>query len=163
MATGSNSRDPFLKLSTQDQMEEAAYTDDIGRNFVVFVKPGTDPAKGVIKGPQPLDNLGLDQDTMVRLHNELHARGLITHRDAMRRPQEVLAAIQQALKVNVQRVQNAYLGILEAPEQPMSVQDKPVAKQHTTPTPQKTQGKPEDKPYEPTTVFGTEEGVTDAR
>lgn len=40
----------------------------------------------------------------VRLHNELYNRGLITVADVMSRPQEVQAALQAAVRVDVQTV-----------------------------------------------------------
>jgi hypothetical protein len=110
-----NSQDNTSVIRTRDKMQEVEWTDDIGRKFIVFVKDGGDPAKGIIKGPTPLDALGLDEETNVRLHNELYDRGIITSHDASHNPMKVLGAIQYALRVNVQQIQNAYLGILEPP------------------------------------------------
>lgn len=87
---------------------EAEYTDAWGRRFIVYVEEGEDPASGNIKGPMPLDSLNLPQPLMVRLHNEMYIRGLITTADVMRRPQDVQGAIQGALRLDVQEIQRLY-------------------------------------------------------
>lgn len=94
-------------------LEEIAYTDDIGRNFVVLVAPGQAPELGLIKGPplEVYDTLiqeGMSTSTALALHNELHARGLITEKDVARRIMEVFAAWQAASGTNVQRIVSLY-------------------------------------------------------
>jgi hypothetical protein len=86
------------------------YIDSWGRKFVVLVIPDTneDPAHAPIKGPIPLDSLELPQPLMVRLHNELYIRGLITRADVMSRPQDVQGALLAALKVDVTTIQALY-------------------------------------------------------
>lgn len=87
---------------------EVQHVDDIGRKFVVYINEGEDPAFGNIKGPMPLDSLNLPQPLMVRLHNELYNRGLITTQDIMRRPQDVQGAIQAACRLDVNAIQGLY-------------------------------------------------------
>lgn len=173
-------RDQFMTMRTQDKMEEVEWVDHWGRKFVVYVRIQGDvigdPSKGVIKGPQPLDMLGLDQETNVRLHNELYARGIITYKDAMHRPMAILQAIQQALRVNVQQVQNAYAGIQPEPAAERTVasertpQSEPavvhspglrVTQPHTTPIETLAGPALPEPPIQPQTQ--PEEGVTDAR
>lgn len=88
--------------------EEVEHVDGLGRKFIVYVEQGESPVFGNIKGPMPLDTLGLPQPLMVRLHNEMYARGLITLADVMRRPQDVQGAIQSALRLDVQEIQRLY-------------------------------------------------------
>lgn len=83
------------------------YTDDWGRKFLVY---GESSGSSMIYGPVPLDALELPQDVNVRLHNELFNRGLLTADDVRRRPNDVLAALQIALRVNVQQIQNIFVG-----------------------------------------------------
>lgn len=88
---------------------EVEYVDNFGRKFVVYVDDARDdPALGHIKGPMPLDSLNLPQPLMVRLHNELYARGLITTQDVMRRPTDVEGAYKAALRVDIQSIQQLY-------------------------------------------------------
>jgi hypothetical protein len=92
-------------------MHETTYTDEWGRKFAVLVEEGEDPAYGMIVGPLPLDGLvenGMSHDTMIRLHNELFIRKLLTYEDVRRRPQDVHAALQAALHVDVQTIQGLY-------------------------------------------------------
>lgn len=63
---------------------------------------------GVVLGPPDLSSLGLPPSIEVRLHNELHVRGLITKADLARRTPDVVAAIQTALKLDAQRVIDLY-------------------------------------------------------
>lgn len=60
---------------------------------------------GIVLGPPDLSSLGLPPSIEVRLHNELHVRGLITREDLARRsPADIVAAIQSALKLDAQGV-----------------------------------------------------------
>lgn len=55
---------------------------------------------GIVLGPPDLSSLGLPPSIEVRLHNELHVRGLIQKKDLDRRTPDVVAAIQAALKLD---------------------------------------------------------------
>lgn len=65
---------------------------------------------GIVLGPPDLSSLGLPPSIEVRLHNELHVRGLIQRSDLDRRASDVVAAIQSALKLDAQRVIAIYEG-----------------------------------------------------
>lgn len=89
------------------------WTDRDGRHFVVMVPEDAPPEHarmGIPVGPPSLSALGWPIDVEVALHNQLHARGILTRTDAMARPQEVQAAIQRALRLDVQRVQELFAG-----------------------------------------------------
>lgn len=93
------------------QTREIVYTDPYGRRFRVLIPagaPDSEAEHGMILGPPILEDLGLPIEAEVRLHNQLEARGIIYRRDAERRPGEIVAALQAALKVDAQRVQALY-------------------------------------------------------
>lgn len=86
-------------------------TEREGRKYRVIVPDGAEPSTwpyGVIVGPPDLSSLGLPEEQERRLHNELHARGLITLRDVRRSMQSVQGAIQAALRVDAQLIVQAY-------------------------------------------------------
>ncbi len=92
-------------------LKEVDYKDDAGRLWRVRVPDDCPPDRfsaGIPVGPPALDSLGLPLDIEARLHNELHARGLLTFRDALNRPKEIQAALQATLKIDVQRIQTLY-------------------------------------------------------
>lgn len=68
----------------------------------------TDAPLGVPIGPPPLDDLGLPEDTAVRLHNELYARGVLTIDDARRHRADLVAALMAALRVDAETIYNIY-------------------------------------------------------
>lgn len=100
-----------VQTSAPQHIEE--YTDEMGRKFKVLVREGEDPSIGILVGPTPLDALGLPDEVNVRLHNELYSRGLLTSVEVKRNPNAVLAALQAALRVNVQQIQNAFDGVVK--------------------------------------------------
>lgn len=63
---------------------------------------------GVVIGPPDLSGLGLPQEIEKRLHNELHARGLITSKDVKKRMHDVHGALQSALHVDAARIVELY-------------------------------------------------------
>lgn len=92
------------------------WTDDLGRHYAVECLDETDPeiAHGLVIGP-PLEiteNLRerLGEETVIRLHNELFHRGLLTAEDARRNPVEVEAALKATLRVDAGLVMEAYRG-----------------------------------------------------
>lgn len=91
--------------------KETVYTDSYGNKTKVVIPadaPDSDAPKGIVIGPPDLDSLGLPRSIEVRLNNELFARGLLRRADVMKRPQEVFAALQAALRVDVAAVTNLY-------------------------------------------------------
>jgi hypothetical protein len=82
-----------------------------GRKYNSIIPIGAkdaDASKGVKYGPPDLDVLGLPTDVRVRLHNELFARGLFTYEQVRRNLNEVIGAIQQAVRLDAQLVSEAY-------------------------------------------------------
>lgn len=86
---------------------KAEYVDSDGRYWAVLVPEGEEEntEMGIPIGPPDLSGLDLPLGIEVNLHNQLHRRGLLTLRDVKgRRQNEVLAALQAALKVDVIKV-----------------------------------------------------------
>jgi hypothetical protein len=69
---------------------------------------------GIPVGPPNLSELGLPENIERALSIELFNRGLITRDDVRRRPQEVLAALQAALKINATKIMNLYREVRHA-------------------------------------------------
>ena len=66
-------------------------------------------AQGILVGPlDVVDGLGLPEAVATRLHNQMHARGLWTVREAVRRSHEVMAALQAAYRVDTAAVIAAF-------------------------------------------------------
>ena len=65
----------------------------------------------IIQGPPEglVDDLGLPEPFATNLHNILYARGLFTPSDVARRPRELQGALQEAMKLDVQRLNEAYI------------------------------------------------------
>lgn len=92
-------------------MKQVSYTDETGRRWAVLVPDqavADEYRSGVPVGPPPTDHVGLPEDVAVRLHNELHDRGILTERDARRRSEEIAAALRAALRVDVTRIMAAF-------------------------------------------------------
>jgi hypothetical protein len=71
--------------------------------------PDSDAPMGVPVGPPDVDTLiDLPDKFAVRLHNELFARKIFTLDDTTKRQNEVRAALQAALSIDVQSIQSAY-------------------------------------------------------
>lgn len=92
--------------------ERVTYTDDTGRNWVVLVPKGRpqDAPIGVVVGPPDLRLVfdGVPDLILIRLHNELYARGLLTETDLRGRGGELQAAMQRAFRIDVQALLAAY-------------------------------------------------------
>lgn len=87
------------------------FTDASGRLWAVLLPedaPDADAPKGFIVGPPDLSELDLPRSTMVRLHNELFHRRLLTAEDARLRRPEFVAALSSAFKVDAGRVADLY-------------------------------------------------------
>lgn len=95
-----------MQLATQLSVVE--YKDTEGRLFKVQVPNGVDPKFGVVIGPPFLDNLNLPHAIAVKLHNELYYRGLYTCNDIRNRRQDVMGAIQAAVKLTIEGVIESY-------------------------------------------------------
>lgn len=94
----------------------AVHTDQAGRIFEIDMPPNcTDPALGHIIGPPVLDERILKLDVegiLVRLHNELLVRGIVTARDVRKpgAPKAITDAIRAATSpiISVSDVVAAY-------------------------------------------------------
>lgn len=82
------------------------YTDDTGRMWAVLVPDDedVDPEMGIPIGPPDLTGLDLPEETAVRLHNQLFARGILTKADFKGKQQQLFAALQAAYKVDIAKV-----------------------------------------------------------
>lgn len=88
-------------------LRRVTWQDDEGRQYVTLIPedaPDSDASIGVPVGPPSLSPLGLPKDIEIQLHNELFHRGLITATDVKRRQQDVISALQSALKVAAQEI-----------------------------------------------------------
>lgn len=92
--------------------ERMTWEDDSGRKWTVLVPAGhpEEAERGMVIGPPDLSALGLPEPVAVRLHNELHARGLLTLGDLRGREREIGAALQAALHVDTAAIVSAYRG-----------------------------------------------------
>lgn len=96
-------------------MKDVDYTDDDGRLFRVRV-PDDCPEHmwraGIPLGPPDLDSQlaerGWPESARIRLHNQLHQRGLFTLKEALRNIAGLEAALKAALKTDVQTLQALY-------------------------------------------------------
>jgi len=88
-------------------MEAIVHTDDKGRKYDAW-KDSDD--KIIIIGPPEglLDGLNLPEPFATNLHNALHARKLFNHRAVSRKPRLLQSALQEALFVDMQRLNEAY-------------------------------------------------------
>lgn len=92
-------------------LREARWTDRDGRQWRTLIPtdaPESEAELGVPDGPPSLAALQLPIEIEVRLHNELYARRIFYYRDARRRPAEVMAALQAALKLDAHHIIDLY-------------------------------------------------------
>lgn len=95
-------------------LREVVYNDQQGRKWLRGIPealPDWQAINGIPLGPPPLDDLGLPLEVEVRLHNQLFDRRILTERDARQRSNEVFAALQAAMRVDIQRIMAIYSGI----------------------------------------------------
>lgn len=92
-------------------MREAEHIDEKGRKFRVLLPDyEVDTSKGMIVGPPLLDELGLDESSMVILHNELYRRNIFTFDDVKRMRNELGYCLQIALRATAERIVEIYNG-----------------------------------------------------
>lgn len=92
-------------------MREATHTDKKGRKWAVWIPdqaPDSDAAMGIPIGPPSLESLGLPRELEIKLQNELYARRLWRLRDVNQRRQDVVSAIQAALRLDAQKIIDLY-------------------------------------------------------
>lgn len=96
-------------------MRDVDYTAEDGRIWRVRV-PDDCPADmisaGIPVGPPDLDSRlaerGWPLETRIRLHNELHTRGLLTLKDVLRRPADLEGTLKSVLRTDMQTLQTWY-------------------------------------------------------
>lgn len=95
-------------------MRRTKYEDSKGRKFLVEIPddaPDTHAKMGVPIGPPDLAPLQLPMRVEVALNNALFDRGLYTKRELVGRRQELIGALQAALKLDVQMLDMVYEGV----------------------------------------------------
>lgn len=90
-------------------MEEIEYIDEKGRKYRAL-KNGE---AIIIKGPpdELIDMLGIPEPTGTILHNALYNRRILTYEDAVKKPNDILGAIQEAMMLDTQRLMEAFFKI----------------------------------------------------
>lgn len=94
-------------------LKRASWKDSDGRIKVVLIPEdaGEEQAEmGIPLGPPSLLGLNLPEEIEIRLNNELANRGILTANEALRNRQEIMSAIQSALKLDIDRVIGMYVG-----------------------------------------------------
>jgi len=87
-------------------MEKIIHIDEKGRKYDAW--KGTDDLIVIIgPGEGVVDFIGLPEPFATKLHNVLHDRGVIQYKDACK-PNMILGALQEALSIDVQRLNEAY-------------------------------------------------------
>lgn len=93
-------------------MKEADFEDELGRKYHVYLPEGisdVDAHLGIVIGPPDIvDDLELPEPLATRLHNVLHRRGLWNYDEVQKRPKELLASWQEALRVDIQTLQLSF-------------------------------------------------------
>jgi hypothetical protein len=87
-------------------MEKIVHIDEKGRKYDALKSESgmvitIGPHEGVV------DALGLPEPFATSLHNVLHARGILNYKDACK-PQNLQGALQEALLIDAQRLNEAY-------------------------------------------------------
>jgi len=81
-----------------------------GRKFLIGLPEGVEDVNlGINFGPPDImDILELPEPIATRLHNQLFNRGLLNLKELQRRPAEVQAALQSALRLDAARIITAF-------------------------------------------------------
>jgi len=81
-----------------------------GKKYLVDLPEGIENVDlGIPIGPPDfVEILNIPEPFATKLHNEMFKRGLFRHDDLRRRPREVQAALQSALKLDAATIVNAY-------------------------------------------------------
>lgn len=88
-------------------MERIVHTDEKGRKYDAW--KGLEDMIVIIGPPEGMvDELKIPEPFATNLHNILHARGLLNYRTVSVKSQVLLGALQEALNIDVQRLNEAY-------------------------------------------------------
>ena len=86
-------------------MQEIEHTDERGRKYKAYQEG---EAVLIVGPPEDLmEELGLTEPFATTLHNILYRRGIISYQDAARRPNELFGALQEAYRLDVQKLTKA--------------------------------------------------------
>ncbi len=89
-------------------MKRIEKTEPNGRKYAVAVNENGAAGEVLLGPPDVVSLLKLPEPLATKLHNELYRRGLFMYDDVRRRPKEVQAAIQAALKFDAAVIVDAY-------------------------------------------------------
>lgn len=94
-------------------MRSVAYQDSKGRWSLRSIpddKPDEFAGRGMLVGPPEFDEIAgeLAQEVSVRLTNELYHRGIHTYAQAIRKRDQLRAALMSALEIDVETILVAY-------------------------------------------------------
>lgn len=93
-------------------MRKVEWKDERGRMFLSMLENHEDDSnasQGIMIGPPDVvDQLDLPEDVATRLHNQLFQRKLWTLKDINKQPQQLFAALQSALNLDVQKIMSLY-------------------------------------------------------
>jgi len=105
-------------------MKAVDYTNENGRNFRTLLPdeaPDSEAPMGIPVGPPDVvDFLGLPEPLATRLHNILHEKGLWDVKTLRKRDRELFGAWQQALRVDVNRLHQAFIESEKVSERDMN-------------------------------------------
>ena len=87
-------------------MQETEHIDERGRKYKAF----REGEQILIVGPpeELVDELELPEPFATRLHNILYNRGIITYKDLARNPNNLIGALQEAYRLDVQKLTTAF-------------------------------------------------------
>lgn len=77
-----------------------------GRNYEAYEEDGMVIPVG--PGDRIVDTIGLPEPFATNLHNALHRRGILVYADVQKKPKELQGALQEALMIDVQKLQEAF-------------------------------------------------------
>lgn len=93
-------------------MKKVTHTDERGRQYAYLMPDGVDDSaveSGIMIGPiDVVDILDYPDEIKTKLHNELFNRGIMNYNDARKKPGQIQAAIQSALRMDVAVIQDAF-------------------------------------------------------
>lgn len=87
-------------------MKQVTYTNAKGKKYEVMLPdaaPDSEASKGIVLGPPDLQ-LNLPDEIDVRLHNQLHSRGIFKLSDALKSRQNLYNALIATLGVDVDTI-----------------------------------------------------------
>lgn len=93
-------------------MRRITHTNDNGRKYAYIMPDNvadSEVESGIMVGPvDVVDVLDYPEEIRTKLHNELFNRGIMNYDDARKKPGQIQAAIQAALRMDVAIIQDAF-------------------------------------------------------